>query len=184
MAMGFIASELARHGWSHKEFDERHKKYREMRQEIENDPKAPRNLVNLVAMGVSDLTIKSLRKTPGVGVFMEYADPKAAGEALGQLINYGIDRWGNKDEVLLLREPEQILTPLFMELLNKVTEKQRLVLMFDVFERTSDTLGPWLLGLLDLKYGDFNTNLSFVISGREPLEQHWTELAGTICRLP
>jgi tetratricopeptide (TPR) repeat protein len=183
-AMGYIASELAKHDISHKDFDERYKKYRELQQEIESDPKVPRSALNLLALGVTDFTIKSLRKAPGVGVLFEYADEKAAGEALAQLVNYGITRWGNKDEVQLLREPERILTPLFVELLVKACEKQRLVLMFDVFERTGDMLSPWMLALFNFEYGEFNTRLMFVISGRDPLEQHWTELCNTICRVP
>jgi hypothetical protein len=183
-AMGYIAGELTKYDIQHKDFDERYKKYREMRQEIEGDPKVPRTWVDLLALGVSDFTIKSLRKAPGVGVLFEYADEKAAGEAFAQLVNYGINRWGNKDEVQLLREPEHALTPLFLELLSKACDKQRLVLMFDVFERTCDTLSPWLLALCKFEYGEFNTNLTFVISGRDPLEQYWTELAGDICHVP
>jgi tetratricopeptide (TPR) repeat protein len=183
-AMGHFASELAKHGISHKDFDERYKKYRELQQEIESDPKVPRSAVDLLALGVTDFTIKSLRKAPGVGVLFEYADEKAAGEALAQLVNYGITRWGNKDEVQLLREPERILTPLFVELLAKACDKQRLVLMFDVFERTCDMLSPWMLALFNFEYGEFNTRLTFVISGRDPLEQHWTELTSTICHVP
>ena len=183
-AMGYIASELAKSGIVHKGFDERYKKYRDMRQEIEGDAKAPRSWVNMLALGVSDLTIKSLRKAPGVGVLFEYADEKAAGEAFAELVNYGINQWGNKDEVQLLREPEVILTPLFLELLNDACARQPLVLMFDVFERTCETLSPWLLAFFDFEYGEFTTRLTFVVSGRDPLEQHWTELAGALCRVP
>ncbi|MFZ1599716.1 MAG: tetratricopeptide repeat protein, partial [Anaerolineae bacterium] len=182
-AMGHIVGELAKSDFSHKEFNERYKKHRELRQELEGDAKVPRPLVALLARGVTDLTIKTLRRTPGVGVFMDYADEKAAGEAFAQLINLGIDRWGNKDEVRLLREPEPVLTPLFLELLDEVCARRRVVLMFDVFERTADTLSPWLLALFRFEYGEFNTHLTFVISGRDPLEQHWTELAGDLCRL-
>jgi tetratricopeptide (TPR) repeat protein len=182
--MGQIAGELAKHDVSHKEFDERYKKYRELRQEVESDPKMSRSAVNLLTMGLTDLTIKSLRKAPGVGVFFEYADEKAIGEAFTQFVDYGISRWGNKDEVQLLREPERILTPLFVELLDKASEKQRLILMFDVFERTGDTLSAWLLGLFNSEYGEFSTRLTFVVSGRDPLEQHWTDLAGDLCHMP
>ena len=140
--------------------------------------------VNMLALGVSDLTIKSLRTVPGVGALFEYADEKAVGTAFAELVNYGINRWGNKDEVQLLREPEIILTPLFLELMNDACARQPLVLMFHVFERTCETLSPWLLALFDFEYGEFTTRLSFVVSGRDPLEQHWTELAGALaaCR--
>ena len=40
-AMGRIAGEVAKSGIVHKGFDERYKKYRDMRQEIEGDAKAP-----------------------------------------------------------------------------------------------------------------------------------------------
>src|SRR3990172_1543238 len=131
--MGRIASELAERGITHKEFDDRHKKYREMRQEIEGDTKVPRSWVDVLTLGVTDFTIKSLRRTPGAGVVFDYVDEKAAGEALTQLVNYGIIKWGNKDEVELLREPERKLTPLFVELLKKACDEQRVVLMLDVF---------------------------------------------------
>jgi hypothetical protein len=183
LAMGYIASELARHDFKHKDFDERYKKYRELREEIESDPKAPRGAIDLLSRGVTDLVIKSGRKVPGIGVFLEGADEKAVGETLAQLINYGITRWGNKDEVLLLRETERVLTPLFLGLLAKAAEERRLVLMFDVFERTGQSLSPWLLALFNFEYGEFDTNLTFAISGRDPLEQHWTELAGAICHI-
>ena len=182
-AMSYIAGKLAESGTECRDFNVRLKKYREMCQEIEGDQKVPRSLVNLLALGVSDFTIKSLRKAPGVGVLFEYADEKAAGEAFAQLVDYGISRWGNKDEVQLLREPEKILTPLFLTLLNNATEDRPLVLMFDVFERTHHTLAPWLLALCKFEYGVFNTGLSIVISGRDPLEQHWTDLAGALCHV-
>ena len=60
-AMGYIAEELAKHSIKHEEFDDRYKKYREVRQEAESDPKTPRTGLNLVARGISDLAINSLR---------------------------------------------------------------------------------------------------------------------------
>jgi tetratricopeptide (TPR) repeat protein len=150
---------------------------------LERDPKAPHGAIDLVARGVTDLVIKSGRKIPGVGLFLEGADSKVAGETLAQLINYGITRWGNKDEVLFLRDTERVLTPLFLDLLAKASSKRKLVLMFDVLERTGPSLAPWLLALFNFEYGEFDTNLTFVISGRDPLEQHWTKLVGTICHM-
>lgn len=172
--MGFIAERLKTKGIAHKEFDERYKKYGELRQELESDPKIPRSTVNVLSRGITDFTIKSLRKTPGVGVFFEYADEKAAGDALAELMQYSITKWGNKDEVKLLREPEHILTPLFLELVKKAYENQRVLLMFDVFEQTCDSLSPWLLNLFKFEFGEYDTGLSFVICGREPLSS-WSK---------
>ena len=179
-AMEHIARELAKHNVRHKELDERLKKYHELKDEIERDPKAPRGAVDLLARGVSHLAIKSGSSVPVVGAFLDGVDDKATGERLAELINYGIDRWGNKDEVLLLRETERVLTPLFLKLVALASEKRKLVLMFDVLERTGQTLGPWLLSLLRFEYGELDTNVSFVLAGRERLEQHWTEFSHCI----
>ncbi len=177
-AMAVIAEQLEKLGIESKKFNERYKKYRETLQQIESDPTAPRGMVNVVTRGLTDFTIKSLRRLPGVGVAADYMDEKAAGDAMADLAQYAFTRWGNKDEVLLVREPEKILTPLFVELLNEATQKQRLVVMFDVFERTASTLSSWIIELVDGRHGDFSSWVSFIVSGRDPLEQHWTELAG------
>ncbi|MBI1763132.1 MAG: tetratricopeptide repeat protein, partial [Acidobacteria bacterium] len=182
--MGRVAEELAKAKFTHNAFDERYKEYRKLRQEVEGDPKAPRGVIDLIARGVTDAAIKSARHFPGASPLLEHVDEKAAGETLSQFAHYAIDRWGNKDEVRLLREPERILTPLWLELIAKATASRRVLLLFDVFERTSASLTPWLLALCGFEHGDFNTNLSFVIAGREPLEQHWTDLAGDICHMP
>ena len=106
---------------------------------------------------------------------------KKPGRPLAEGVNYLIDRIGNKNEVELLREPERILTPLFIELLNNASEKQPFVLMFDVFERTREALEPWLLEFLDFKFGDFSTGITFVISGRDTVDQRWTQIASSVC---
>lgn len=184
IAMGYIAEQLSKSDIRSKEFDERYKTYRTRRDEVEADPKAPRGALNLVVRGMTDFAIKTARRTPGIGIFAEYMDEKEAGFALTEGINYLVDRFANKDEIELLREPERILTPLFIELLNNACEQHRLVLMFDVFERTREALEPWLLEFLDFKFGSFDTGLTFVISGRDTVDQRWTQIASSICYIP
>lgn len=177
-AMAAIADQLKNLGIESKNFNERQKKYRETLQQIESDPSAPRGMVDVVTHGLTDFAVKSLRRAPGIGLAMDYVDEKAAGDALTELAHYTLSRWGNKDEVQLVREPEKILTPLFVDLLNEAAGKKRLVVMFDVFERTAATLSNWLIALFNSQYGEFALHVSFILSGRDPLEQHWTELAG------
>ncbi|MDP2158460.1 MAG: hypothetical protein Q8K68_12220, partial [Nitrospirota bacterium] len=181
--MGYVAEKLSLVDIKNKEFDERYKTYRACREQIEGDPKAPRGALNLVVRGMTDFAIKAARRTPGVGVFAEYVNEKEAGEALTQGISYLIDRFSNKDEVQLLREPERILTPLFINLLNAACDKQRVVLMFDVFERTCEALEPWLIECLGFKFGECDSYLTFVISGRDQIDQHWTEIGSSICHI-
>ncbi len=181
--MGHIAAELAKLGFSHSQFDDRYKKYRELREEIESDPNAPPGIIDLLARVGSDVVFKSARHIPGAAPLLDSIDQKATSDALAQLAKFGFSKWSNKDEKILLLETEQILTPLFINLLKKVFEKRPLVLMFDVFERTSQSLSRWLLQLFNFEYGEFDTTLTFVIAGRDPLEQHWTGLTGGICHI-
>ena len=180
-AMGHIASELAKEGIALKEFDERYKKYRELREEAESDPKAPHGFIDILGKVGADFAIKSGRRVPGLGPLLEDADAKAAGEATSQALSYLVTRWGNKDEVQLLRETDRVLTPLFLHLLTKAADRRRVLLIFDVFEQTSESLWPWLRALFNNDYGDLDGNLCFVIAGRDKLEQHRTELAGSLC---
>ncbi|UBF27114.1 tetratricopeptide repeat protein [Kovacikia minuta CCNUW1] len=46
---------------------------------------------------------------------------------------------GNKDEVRLVKEPVEVLTPLFLQDLIKLAEQHHLLLLFDVYERTSSS---------------------------------------------
>ena len=182
-AMGRIALQLAAAGFSDREFDERHKKYLELRQEVEADAKAPRGALDLVIHGMTGFALDATKQVPGVGVIAGYVDKEAAGKALSEGVQYLVSRWGNKDEVTLLREPERILTPLFLRLIDKVAEKRRVVLMFDVFERTGEALEPWLITLFKVEFGDIPLGVTFVISGRDPLDQRWTEFGSVIAYL-
>ncbi len=181
--MGYVAEQLAKRGLEHRPLVERYKKYREMRQQIESDPNAPRSVLDAVGHSVTNLALAGLRTVPGIGPLAGMVDSKAAGNVVADLMQYTASRWTNKDEVLLVREPEKVLTPLFVELLDQATQDQRLVIMLDVFERTGQLLSPWLLALFNSEYGELSAWLTFVLSGRDVLEQHWTEQAGNICHM-
>ena len=184
LSMGFIAEQLLKFGFSNNKFDDQYKVYKNKKEEIESDPNAPRGALNLVVKGMTDFAIKSARRAPGVGVFAEYVDEKEAGEVLAIGVNYLINRFGNNNrDIELLRDPEKILTPLFIDLVNQFCATRNLIIMFDVFERTCQAVEPWLLELINFKYGEFLTNLTFVVSGRDPLDQHWTEIASSSCAI-
>ncbi len=182
-SMAHIARVLAQHGIRSEKFDERLKAYRALQKEIESDAKAPRGALNLVLRGMTDFAIKSARRAPGIGVFADYVDEREAGEALTLGVNYLIDRYGNRDEIDLIRQPESILTPLFISLLETACDTRKVVVMFDVFEQTRDSLEPWLLHLLNMGYGDIDQRASFVISGRDKPFQDWTVLGSAAYRI-
>jgi tetratricopeptide (TPR) repeat protein len=183
--MGFVAEELAKLKIKHASFDERYAKYRQLREEAEKDPNIPTGFFDLGAHVVTDIAMDAISSVPGLGLVSDPAFKKSAGGAFADAGKYLLSRWSNKDEVLLLREPEKTLTPLFLELLNQAAEKKRLVVMLDVFERTARLLSPWLLDILaaPYKYGKLSAWVSFVVSGRDALSQRWTELGKRVVRL-
>jgi tetratricopeptide (TPR) repeat protein len=181
--MGHIAEQLSRLGIEERSFDERYIKYRELRTQIESDPDVPRGVLEMISRGLTDVTIRAIGRVPGLSQFSEVVDEKAVSDTLYEMTQYTLMRFSNKDEIRLVREPENILTPLFVALLNKATEKKRLILMFDSFELTQNILSPWLLSLFTFEYGNLNVRLTFVISGRDPLDQHWTQLGRRLLRL-
>ena len=81
---------------------------------------------------------------------------------------------------------KRTLTPLFLESVeSKPAPDSGSYLMFDVFERTvRDPVARGCWRCLISNTASLQTRLTFVISGRDPLEQHWTELAGALCRVP
>ena len=58
-----------------------------------------------------------------------------------------------KDEVQLVQAPIAVLTPLWLQDLGAIAEQANLLLVFDVYERTSDFLDDWLRQILA---GDYN----------------------------
>ncbi len=181
--MGAVAEQLAQEGIVSKEFDERYRKFLELREKIESDPDAPRGVVDVVTRGLTDFTIKSLRRAPVIGLFADYIDEEAAGQTMVELTRYALAHIGNKNEVHLVKEPEKVLTPLFVGLLNQAAEQQHLIVMLDVFERTAPTLTLWLMNLFRGEYGALFEGVYFVLSGRDPLEQHWSEFMGVMAHL-
>ncbi len=183
--MGFVAEELAKLKIKNGEFDERYSKYRQLREQVEKDPNVPGGLLDLGTYVVTDIALDAASRVPGLGMVGKDGFKQSAGSAMAEAGKYVLSRWSNKDEVHLLREPEKTLTPLFVNLLNEATEKQRQVIMLDVFERSEKLLSPWLLNLFSppLKYGKLSAWVSFVISGRDQLNQRWTDLGKRLTRL-
>lgn len=181
--MGFVADQLAKLKVKNREFDERHAKYRQLREQAEKDPNVPRGLLDLGAHFVTDVAVDAASRVPGLGSMGNDNFKKVAGDVVSEAGQYVLSRWSNKDEVQLLREPEKTLTPLFIKLLNEAVSEKPLVVMLDVFERTGKSLSLWLLELFTFRYGKISAWVSFVLSGRDSLDQRWTELGKRLVRL-
>lgn len=185
MLLGHIAFHLEQQDHVLKRFNERFKIYRQRRQELESDPDAPQGLPGFIGRTLTKAGMHFARRAPGVGVAFEFIDEDSLATQAGDWINYIAKKLGNKDEVLLVQEPVEVLTPLFLEELHEVAEEGIIALFFDTYERTSEYLDEWLRGLLEERFGDVPSNLLILIAGQHELDRNcWAPYEELIARLP
>ncbi len=78
-----IAEQLYRQGKPCAGFAERYRKYRELKEQVEADPKAPKGFLDFAVRGVTRVGIRSLRRVPVAG---DVADVFLAPEAEEQIV--------------------------------------------------------------------------------------------------
>jgi tetratricopeptide (TPR) repeat protein len=184
-ALGRLAIELEQGGQKLTQFSDRYKLYRQKKQELESDPEAPQGFSAFVGKSIAKAGLGLAKQVPGSGAVTPFIDEDAFTSQAGEWASYVAKKLGNKDDVQLVNEPVEVLTPLFVRELNQLAEKTTLVLFFDTYERTSPFLDPWLRELLDGRHGDLPANLLLVIAGRDELDKnHWVDSENFIARFP
>ncbi len=175
-AMARLAKQLSDADAPLKAFDEKYKKFREYMQQVETDPDAPQGVFDLLGRTTARLVTSGVRMTP-VGQAAEglLKDVGVDGEALveqaGAWTAYLARKFKNKDAVVLVKEPVETLTPLFVAGVNALAEERPVVLCFDTWERTGAHLDEWLRGLLAGE--GLSIGVWLVIAGRNPLADAW-----------
>ncbi|MHC0064486.1 tetratricopeptide repeat protein [Nostoc sp. UIC 10890] len=183
--MGRLAEDLERQGHKLTQFTERYKVYRQKRQELETDPEAPQGFSAFVGKTMAKTGVRLARRVPVGGAVFDFVDEDAFATQAGEWASYVAKKITNKDEVLLVQEPEEVLTPLFLQDIFKIAEKTAVVLFFDTYERTEEFLDNWLREILDNRYGDVSLNILITIAGRQELDKnHWASYEGLIARFP
>jgi len=183
--MGCLAEQFAAQGHSLREFAERYRVYRQRKQEIETDPEAPRGLPALIGRTLARGSLQLARQVPIGGVVANLVDEELLISWAGDFANYVARKIGNKDEVRLVLEPVEVLTPLFLSGLLEIAKKHPVALFFDTYERTADFLDPWLRDLLEGRYGEVPANILLVIAGQNELNcDQWAPYEGLLARLP
>ncbi|WP_242057906.1 MULTISPECIES: tetratricopeptide repeat protein [Nostoc] len=176
--MGRLAEELERQGHKLTQFTERYKVYRQKRQELETDPDAPQGFSAFVGKTMVKTGVRLARQVPVGGAVFDCVDEDA-------LASYIAKKITNKDDVRLVQEPEEVLTPLFLQDILKIAEKTAVVLFFDTYERTGEFLDNWLREILEGRHGEVSLNILITIAGRHELDKnHWTPYEGLIVRFP
>ncbi len=147
--------------------EKQHKLYRQQKQQLEADPDAPKGFFSFFGKTAVKIGLREAKKVPGLGALAEFVDEDAAGEQLGEWASFVKKKLTNKDEVRLVLEPEEVLTPLLLEELADLDEQRQIILFVDNYEAAGKDLDAWLRRLL----GEEKLPLQFVlvVAGREPL---------------
>ena len=80
----------------------------------------------------------------GLVPFGSMIDGEMVASKMGEMANYGFERFRNRDEERLMRETQEVLTPLFLEGVGKVAIDKTLVLLLDTYEVTGAFLDEWV----------------------------------------
>jgi tetratricopeptide (TPR) repeat protein len=184
-AMGRLAEQIEQQGHRLTQFAERYKVYRQKKQELESDPEAPQGFSAFVGKAIAKGGLGLAKQIPGSGAVTPFLDEEAISSQAGEWTSYVAKKLTNKDEARLINEPIETLTPVFLQDLGKVAESHPILLLFDVYERTSPFLDTWLNQLLEGHHGDLPPTLLMAIAGREELDKNrWADWEGIIARLP
>ncbi|MGJ5634639.1 tetratricopeptide repeat protein, partial [Nostoc sp. CALU 1950] len=183
--MGRLAEDLERQGHKLTQFTERYKVYRQKRQELETDPEAPQGFSAFVGKTMAKTGVRLARRVPVGGAVFDFVDEDAFATQAGEWASYVAKKITNKDEVRLVQEPEEVLTPLFLQDIFKIAKETPVVLFLDTYERTGEFLDNWLREILEGRHGEVSLNILITIAGRHELDKnHWASYEGLIARFP
>ena len=183
--MARLAQQFENQGHKLEKFSERYKVYRQKKQELESDPEAPQGFSAFLGQAVAKGGLRLAKEVPVAGAAMDFVDADAFASQAGEWASFVAKKLTNKDEVRLVQEPLEVLTPLFLKEIGEIADNSDIALFFDTYERTDDFLDGWLLDIFDGRYGDIPANILFIVAGRQELDKnHWANCEGLIARFP
>jgi tetratricopeptide (TPR) repeat protein len=169
---------------SFNEFTERAETYRRIRREFESHSDAPPDLTRVVAANLGEIGTKLARRIPVAGVAFDFVDEEKLGAQLTEVMAYVMRKSKKAEDAELLLDPIGSMSPLFAKGLAKALGDGNVALCFDTYEETSTNIQPWLLALLNGKYGTFPRNLYVVIAGRDGLDANtWGDFDSLITKV-
>ncbi|MFE9728100.1 tetratricopeptide repeat protein, partial [Streptomyces sp. NPDC005794] len=193
-AMEAVSTRLGRQGHPLKRFDRQLATYRQRRHQADSavpaplpDPSGGQAATAPAASPSSTVAAQvglvGLGMVPGVGAFVGAVDPQQV--ALGaDRVRAALNmRLRSHDDVQLVMNPLAVLAPVFLEDLADVAERcERVVLFFDVYERTGPVLDRWLHDTaFGEDYGGLPVNVQIVLSGQLRLDTRvWGDRLGQV----
>ncbi len=166
-----LASDLTGREASFDDFKSRLRRYVERRGELEADPEYL-GLAGLAGGAVGRTGVLLARRAPVVGAAFDELDTDTVAKQSSALATFLARRFKNKDDVRLMREPSQVLTPLFLKGVRELGEERAIALFVDTYERTSSHLDSWLREVLEGQFGEVPGNFVLVVAGRNELDRN------------
>lgn len=142
---------------------------------------------SLPASVAAQVGLVGLGMVPVVGALAGAVDPQQVAQGADRLRAALGARLRSHDDVRLVMDPVRALTPVFLEeLAESARQRPRMVLFFDVYERTGPVLDEWLR---DIAFGDIHgvlpANVQIVLSGQGRLaSQTWSDWLDLITEVP
>ncbi len=185
IVMKHLVEQLEQQDHTFKKFNESYHLYRQRRQELEADPEAPKTSLDFVSHLVTKIGVSFGKQIPVGGALFDFIDEDAFASQVSEWSAYVKRKLTNKDDIRLVQEPLEVLTPLFIEGLQKIAEKHLIALFFDTYEYTGRYLDEWIRKLWEGHYGDIPPNIVISIAGRDELDTNlWIAYEGELTHFP
>ncbi|MFI9049323.1 tetratricopeptide repeat protein [Streptomyces sp. NPDC053427] len=200
-AMAAVSGQLAAQGRPLKAFDKLMATYRERRHEAEaaaviaeegpsgavepGEGQGPVPSPGSMLAARAGLAAAGL--LPGVGAVTGALDPRQVARGADRLRGLLSARLRNHDDVQLVMEPLEALTPVFVREVNAAADEVPwLALFFDTYERTGPLLDVWLRDVLVTdRYGPLAPNVVVTLAGQTALDRRcWADYLDCVAELP
>jgi tetratricopeptide (TPR) repeat protein len=184
--LGQLARGLRHDGVALKTFDELDRKYRKLREAVESDPSAPPGLLDFLVRNAASMAVRSTSLVPILGEAKDVVlgpDAEAKAAEYASAVSAYIVQKLKRDEAALLANAERVLTEAVLADLGRPADRRSVVLIFDAYEQTAQYLDRWLRDLLVGSFGEFSSDVLFVISGQQRLGKDWRRFQRAIREL-
>ncbi|MFD9745981.1 tetratricopeptide repeat protein [[Kitasatospora] papulosa] len=193
-AMEAVSARLGRQGHPLKRFDKQLTTYRQRRHQAESAVAAPQSgpgEPGAAAAGPSPSSTVAAQVglaglgalVPGAALFTGAVDPQQVALGADRVRAMLNTRLRSHDDVQLVMNPLTGLAPVFLDDLAEVAERcERVVLFFDVYERTGPVLDTWLRTItFGDEYGSLPVNVQIVLAGQLRLDTRvWGDRLGQV----
>ncbi|WP_328688077.1 tetratricopeptide repeat protein [Streptomyces phaeochromogenes] len=188
-AMETLSDQFARQGRPLKALDRLLESYRRRRFEAESAASVaqPEQGPTAGSLTVAQAGLVGLGMVPAVGALAGAVDPAQLARGTDHVRAILGSRFGKAEDVQLLLDPLQVLTPVLVAELDRVAaDAPWIALFFDTYERTGPFLDTWLRDVIvSGRYGSLPAHSVVTLSGQGPPDlNRWADCADLVTEFP